>query len=237
VSDNPNPIPEGDNSPANPATLEEALPILERLRTNLSKSRADVKVRDAKHAEFRRALTAPLGLPPDASFADVSAKVSNLDGLVAERTAALKKSADDAAARATRVENEWNAHRIENAIAAAVAGSGMLKQHAEDAANMLRPLLSVKDGRVVTRDDAPNAIPGATPEQLIALQVKAGRPHWWPANVGGGAMGSAAHIRLADTSCFNPRSPAFNITEQHRFARAHGSAAALEAMRKYGGGR
>ncbi len=206
----------------------------------LEAERAGHKETKAKHSEHRRAIAKTLGLQDDAPWETITTALSNTDAakLVEEKTAALRAELQTERERSTKLEGDWNAQRIDTAIVSALANSRMIAANHEDAATLLRGVLEVREGKVVTKT-APNIVPGQSAEQFIVGQLQTMRGHWWPRSVSGGARGgSGAGLNsLGDTSCFDPKSPKFNLTEQGRYFRRYGPIATEQAKAQYGGGR
>jgi hypothetical protein len=113
----------------------------------------------------------------------------------------------------------------------ALGNAGIIAQNTDDAAAILRGVLEVKEGRVVTKA-APNVVPGQTPEQFIAGQLRTLRPHYWPLSIGAGAKGAGhtAHAG-ADVSCFREGG---TLTAQMALVARVGERAAIEACRRSG---
>ncbi|MBX3357303.1 MAG: hypothetical protein KF745_02635 [Phycisphaeraceae bacterium] len=174
-----------------------------------------------------------------AAVAIVSAlltKTPEAEALIAERTKALTAERDAAVAEAAKVRGERAAERIDAALSDAFAKCGAKPEHKADYLTLARGLFTVDEsGRVVTRKDAADTLPGVEPAAWIVSQLRAQRPHYWPVSVGGGAAGGRNGIALGDTGCYNPRSPKFNLSDQSRYERRYGKAAADAAIRQYGG--
>lgn len=204
------------------------------------------KVRDEHKAE-KAAMLGPirqaLGLGDDAGtdaiLAALTSRTPDAEALVTQRTAALTKERDTAVAAADAIKTERNAEKIDAALNAAFDKSGAKPEHRPDFLLLAKALFTVDaKGRVVTRDDAADTLPGVEPAAWIVGQLRASRPHYWPTSTGGGASGGGAHgAPLGDTSCFDPRSPRFNMSDQMRYERKWGREAADRAIRMYGGGR
>lgn len=141
------------------------------------------------------------------------------------------KERDEAKTRADTIAAERDAERISGEIRHALGASGIIAQNTDDAAAILRSVLEVKEGRVVTKA-APNVVPGQTPEQFIASQLRGMRPHYWPTSTGGGSKGAGhtAHAG-ADVSCFREGG---TMTAQMALVARVGERAAIEACRRAG---
>jgi hypothetical protein len=138
---------------------------------------------------------------------------------------------DAAVAEVTKIKADANAARVESEITASLGRSGIIPHNSADAATILRGVLEVTDKGVVTKA-APNVVPGQTPEQFIASQLRGMRPHYWPASQGGGAKGAghAAHASGPDASCFKTG----NVTAMMNYIGTHGEQAAIAACRRAG---
>lgn len=228
------------------ADTPTATPTVDELQASVSRlEKALAAERDA-HKSTRAGFLAPvraaLGLGDDAALdavtAALSTRLGDADKIVAERTNALTAERDSARAELEQIRAERNAERTERAIGDALAKSGIIAHNADDAASILRGVLEVTDKGEVRTKAAPNIVPGQTPEQFIAGQLRTLRPHYWPASVGGGAKGTGTMPtpNLGNDSCFDPRSPQFNVTAQFQYEARFGKAAADAALKKYGRG-
>lgn len=155
--------------------------------------------------------------------ADDAAILAALDTTTKER--------DEAKTRANTIAAARDAERLDAEIRHALGTSGIFAQNTDDAATILRGVLEVKEGRVVTKA-APNVVPGQTPEQFIAGQLQSMRPHYWPLSRGAGAKGAghAPHAG-ADASCFREGG---TMTAQMALVARVGERAAIEACRRSG---
>lgn len=161
-----------------------------------------------------------LGLGDDA---DDTAILAALDTTTKER--------DEAKTRANTIAAERDGERLDAEIRHALGKSGIIAQNIDDATTILRGVLEVKEGRVVTKA-APNVVPGQSPEQFIAGQLQSMRPHYWPLSRGAGAKG-AGHTPHAgaDVSCFRDGG---TLTAQMALVARVGEQAAIEACRRAG---
>jgi hypothetical protein len=141
------------------------------------------------------------------------------------------KERDEAKARADTIAAERNTERMDAEIRHALGKAGISAQNTDDAALILRGVLEVTDKGVVTKA-APNVVPGQTPEQFIAGQLRTLRPHYWPLSIGAGAKGAghAPHAG-ADVSCFREGG---TLTAQMAIVARVGERAAIEACRRSG---
>lgn len=205
-----------------------------------------LKAEREAHKQTRAELLGPvrkaLGLGDDAGVdaivSALAAKVPEAEALIAERTKTLTAERDAAVAERDAIKAERAAEKIAAALSAAFEKSGAKPEHKADFLLLARGVFTVDEsGRVVTRKDAADTLPGVDPAQWIVSQLRAQRPHYWPVSVGAGATGGRSGIPLGDTSCFNPRSPAYNLTDQIRYEKRYGKPAADAAIRQYGGGR
>lgn len=161
-----------------------------------------------------------LGLGDEADDAAILAALGN-----------TTKERDEAKTRADSIAAERDTVRLDAEIRNALGKSGIIAQNTEDATAILRGVLEVKEGRVVTKA-APNVVPGQTPEQFIAGQLRSLRPHYWPLSQGGGAKGAghAAHPG-ADVSCFREGG---RLTDQMAVVARVGERGTIEACRRAG---
>lgn len=161
-----------------------------------------------------------LGLGEDADDAAILAALGN-----------TTKERDEAKTRADTITAERTTERIDAEIRHALGNAGIFAQNMDDASSILRGVLELKDGKVVTKA-APNIVPGQTPEQFIAGQLRTLRPHYWPVSIGGGAkgIGHTAHAG-PDVSCFKPGG---RLTDQMTLIGRVGEHAAIEACRRAG---
>lgn len=170
--------------------------------------------------EFRAGVRKALALADDA---DDTAVLSALGTVTTQR--------DEAVANAEKITTERNAEKIDAAVALALGKSGIIAQNADDAAAIIKAALEVnKDGRVVTKT-APNVVPGQTPEQFIAGQLKTMRPHYWPLSAGGGVTGGGVPVFGVNVDCFKPGG---RLTDQYALVSSLGEKAVIEGCRRAG---
>ncbi len=126
---------------------------------------------------------------------------------------------------------ERDGERMDAEIRHALGKSGIIAQNTDDAAAILRGVLEVKEGRVVTKA-APNVVPGQTVEQFIVGQLRSLRPHYWPASAGAGAKGGGPIPSAgADVSCFKPGG---TLTDQMAVVARVGERAVIDSLRRAG---
>jgi hypothetical protein len=218
-------------------TIEDLQTSVTKLETTLAKVRDEAKAEKAATlAPFRKALGLPDDAGADLILDAMTKRAPDAEALIAERTKVIAAERDAAVATAGQVRAERAAERIDVAITAALGKSGMIPENGEDAANLLRPLLTVdpKTGSVVTKE-APGVIPGQSADQYIHAQLKTARPHWWSRSIGGKATGGTrASSGGGDTSVFDPLSPKFSLTAQAQFERRFGVEAARRAALAHG---
>lgn len=224
--------PPTDDPAASVAKLTEAL-------------RAERESHKSTKAQYLAPLRTLANLGDDADLdtltSTLAARLGDADKVVSERTAALESERDEAVAKAAKIEQAYASEKVTAALDQAFAASGAQAQNAEDYLALARPLFTLgDDGQVVTRADAPNTVPGMTPDQWISAQLRQARPHWWPLSTGGGARGTtgtAVPTSAGDSSCFNPRSPNHSITNQFLYEQRFGKAAADAAIARFRGAR
>lgn len=161
-----------------------------------------------------------LGLGDDAEDVAILAALGN-----------TTKERDEAKTRADTIAAARDGERMDAEIRHALGAAGIISQNIDDATAILRGVLEVKDGKVVTKA-VPNVVPGQTPEQFIAGQLRTLRPHYWPLSKGGGAKGAShpAHAG-ADVSCFREGG---TLTAQMAVVARVGEQAAIDACRRSG---
>jgi hypothetical protein len=154
--------------------------------------------------------------------------------------ASIHAERDELRAKVTKIEQERDAQTVESAISAALSKSGMIPDFHQDAANLMRSVFTVKDGKVVTKDGVPNVFPNMDCAQYVQSTLKTTAARFWPKSTGGGAVGSRGvsdpNGLPAGSECFDPRSPAFNVTQQGRMVRQYGPGIVAIAQAKYGKG-
>lgn len=211
---------------------------IEKLQAAL---KAEREAHKATKAQYLAPVREALGLGDDASVDDITAtlgtRLGDVDAQLNERTAALTTERDEARSEAEKIKGEWSDFRVCTGLESAFSRSGAAEQNAADFMALARPLFTVADdGRIVTRDGAPNTVPGMTPDQWIVSQLRQSRAHWWPLSSGGGAKGGGNLPTVAgDTSCFDPRSPKYNITNQFAYEQRFGKAATDAAIARFKG--
>ncbi len=199
-----------------PTTIEDALASIAKLTKALDAERE-------AHKTTKNELSAHAG------------NAEAVEKIIADRLAPISKERDDAKAHAVKVAADWDSHRIEAGITQALGTCGLIPENNEDAANLIRPLLTVdpKTGQIVTKE-APNVIAGMSVDQHIHAVLKAQRPHWWPSSIGGGARGGSLGVTGGDTSVFDPASHTYSVTAQAQYERRYGIDAARRAAKQFG---
>lgn len=220
-----------ENPSTNPAEAESVA----KLTKALEAERAAHAATKSKHREFCASVYRARGLPDNATPDALFASLGDEEARVAERTKSIQEERDAALKRAEQVAGEWNAFRIDRALSEAFTKSGMKPENLEDALAMARGLFTVDEkGRVHTKPDAPNTVPGQSAETWAFSELRTKRPHWYPPSIGGGAKTpGAGFVSRVDDSCFNPRSPNHNFTTQLAFEGRYGAKAAADARAKY----
>jgi hypothetical protein len=216
----------------NTPTVDDLQASVQRLQTALNREREDHKATKAQQlAPVRTALGLPEDAPLDTITTTLSQRLGDIDAQVNAKTENIAAERDAAVAEAAKVRDEWNAHRIDAAVQLALQTSGIRPECFADATTILRGALEATEKGVVRTKAAPNIVPGQTPEQFIAGQLKSLRPHYWPTSVGGGARGGGVHPTTGgDTSAFRTG----NVTGMMAYIARHGERAAIEACRRSG---
>lgn len=145
---------------------------------------------------------------------------------------------DGAAAveRVKTIEQERTNEKITATVRKALEDSGILPEFMDDAlmrANAVGFIVNDK-GEVVTKPDAANALPSASPAAWVQGELKAKAARYWPTSQGGGVKGGGftPNGLPGDTSCFNPANP--NLTLQLRYEATYGAEAARRAAARFG---
>lgn len=183
-----------------------------------------------EQGEFLEAVREALGLPEGADPKVILKHFPNTD---AEKVVQqeLAKERDDARAEVAKMKGERDAEKVSSAIQAAISKSGIGQENAADATAILRGVLEVKDGKVVTKA-AEGIVPGQTADQFIAGQMYSMRPHYWPRSMGGGAKGAGhtAHGGV-DVSAFRNGG---TLTAQMAVVARVGEKAVIDSLRRSG---
>lgn len=179
----------------------------------------------AQLREFAGAVRKALALDDQADQASVLSTLGN-----------VSKELSDTKARAASIEAAWASEKVAGALRASLEASGVKPEFMEDAMLRAVHVFTVDEkGRVVTRADAKDTIPGADPAAWIQGELKAKAARYWPTSTGGGSRG--AGYRNTDASSadamFDPRSPEHSFTAQLQYESKFGSVAADAARAKY----
>lgn len=218
---NPNNTPEHKMSGAERRELKEAF--------------AAYQADQSKSGEFMDALRDALGLPEGTEGKAVLEAMPRTDAeKVVQRE--LEKERDDARAEVAKMKAERDAAKVNGELRKALEASGILPEFMDDAmmrANAVGFIVNDK-GEVVTKSDAANALPSASPAAWVQGELKAKAARYWPTSQGGGVRGGGftPNGLPGDTSCFNPASP--NLTAQLRYEAQFGADAARRAAARYG---
>lgn len=214
-------------------TIEELQASVERLTKSLEAERAAHKESKRKAAEFTGTMRSALALGDDADEAAIVARLGDTESVVTAKTAALAAERDAARTEVNTIKAEWADFKITAALGEAFRRSGAMEQNTADYMALAKPLFTLgSDGGIVTRDGAPNTVPGMTPDQWIVAQLRSARPHWWPLSSGGGAKGAGGLPPSAGVDLSGFRSG--NVTAMMSAIGTYGEAAVLRALRQSG---
>jgi len=106
---------------------------------------------------------------------------------LARQLEAQKKVVAEKEAIVTKLEADKQAEKVQNSIRAALLDAKVLPSAIEDAVLVGERMFELVDNKLVTRPDI-GITPGLAPKEW-AKDMMESRPHWWPASVGGGAVG------------------------------------------------
>lgn len=207
---------------------------VQKLKSALDKEREAHK---ASRAELLGPIRKALQLADTASLDEITKALGDINGHITAKTTDITAERDAAVAKATKIEGERNAERIEAAIQAGLSKSGMIEQHYEDAASIIRGVVEVnKDGKVTTKA-ALNIVAGQSVDQFM-WQLRSMRGFYWPMSIGGGSKGNTKPLDShGDGSMFDPKSANYSLTRQFAAEAVHGKAWADEQIKRYGGRR
>lgn len=228
MSTTPNP-----NTPA-----PEAGDDIAKLREALRKEREEHKATKTALSVFRADIGKATGLGEDAPLEAITARLTDTDKLIQEKTTAIQTERDEAVKRSESMLAERKAEKLEGAIEAGLQRAGIKPECLEDARSILRGALEVGESGDVLTKTAPNVVSGQTVDWFVVSQLRTMRPHYWPMSVGGGARGASGRADSAgDISCFDPKHANYNLTAQGAYLRTHGRDAFDRARARFGGGK
>lgn len=208
---------------------------VEKLTKALEAERAEHKATKEAARGFRTRIASGFGLGDDANEDAISARLADTEAALAARTASIAKERDEARARLAEVESRWASEKVDSALRAAFEKSGAKPEHLEDFLILARPLFGVDEkGRVATKSDAPDTLPGIDSSAWVHSELKAKRAHYFPLSSGGGAKGTSGigYVGGPSIDCFKPGK--HNLTEQFALVSAHGASAVRSALQRAG---
>lgn len=155
---------------------------------------------------------------------------------IAQALAARLGDAAAAVERVKTIEQERTNERIAATVRKALEDSGILPEFMDDAlmrANAVGFIVNDK-GEVVTKPDAANTIPSASPAAWVQGELKAKAARYWPTSQGGGSKGGGftPNNLPGDPTCFDPSRP--NLTLALQYEATFGAEAARRAAARYG---
>lgn len=150
---------------------------------------------------------------------------------VERENARLKQEREALLGENTSLKGEAKQRKVHDALRSALAAAKVLPEAHEDALVLSDRLFEVtEDGKVVTRDNV-GVTPGLDPKAWL-IEIQAKKPHWWPANVGGGAKGGNAGGIVGGKNPWSAEH--WNLTEQGNYMRAHGREKAEQLAKQAG---
>ena len=211
-----------------------------RLETSLSKERTDHKATkatlavwgDLVHDDVQKSLDRIPELEAAAGGALDDAKIEEIvnrrvEGVIKSKLSPLeranKKLLEGNAELTTANEGFTVANTrrtIGDDVRRALVKAKVVPEAHDDALMLGERVFEVtEEGKVVTRDNV-GVAPGLDAEGWLT-EIQDKKPHWWPASISGGALGSRGPgTALGGKNPWSPQS--WNMTEQGRYLRANG---------------
>lgn len=142
----------------------------------------------------------------------------------------LKSALEKSNGRVTELDGQIRKGTIERALREAAVSAKAVPEAIEDMVLLGERVFEVTDdGQVLVRDQV-GFTPGLKPQEWLS-EMQAKRPHWWPANQGGGANGAGGGAGGGA----NPwAADQWNLTAQGRYVAEHGMAKAEQMARSAG---
>lgn len=155
--------------------------------------------------------------------AAVDAAAARKTGPLERQITTLTREKTEAEQARDAAQTEIKTGKIKEAVREQLTAQKVIPEAQEDALMYAERTFEVaEDGAIVTRDGV-GVTPGLTPKDWLT-DLKAKRPHWWPASEGAGAGGGGGR---GGASADNPWSKAgWNLTKQGAYVNEHGEEAA-----------
>lgn len=137
-----------------------------------------------------------------------------------------KQLYSESEAKVVLLETSISDNKIESALRKAATKAKIVATAVDDVVMYGKNIFEItEDGEIITKDNV-GVTPAIAPDVFLE-DMKEKRPHWWPANVGGGATGGTTMTGSTTSNPFTHNG--WNITEQAKLVRENPDKAAQMA--------
>lgn len=149
----------------------------------------------------------------------VSGTLKSQTAPLERQIATLTKENGDLSTSNTQYQKRETTQKIHRSVRSALTATKVISEAQEDALMLADRIFEVaEDGMILTKDGV-GVTPGMEPKAWLE-EIQEKRPHWWPANTGGGARGSTGGGIAFSNNPWSERN--WNITDQGKVVKEKG---------------